>query len=195
MGSFRVILMVLAVVVCSNLPPGVLAQETVPLKIAVLDLNRIYRDAVAARKIHDQVNSYADSYRQDTVRAEAELRNADKVLADKRARAVLSPEAFDAERRKLEQQVQRSQKKVQERRRSLAQLQAKGLKQLETVLKQVVEQLRTERGLNLILRSEHMAYVDPPLDITDEVLRRLNQQLPTVDVGADENQGHSTREN
>lgn len=187
MGPFRVILTVLVVITGLSAPSAVPAQETAPLKLAVLDLNRIYRDAAAARKIHDLVNSYADSYRQDTERAEAELRNADKVLAEKRARAALTSEAFDEERRNLELRVQESQKKVQERRRSLAQIQAKGLQQLETVLKQVVEELRTERGFTLILRSEQAAYVDSSLDITDEVLRRLNQRLPTVSVDTNEN--------
>jgi outer membrane protein len=179
--------MVVALIGCASASLAVRAQDAVSLNLAVLDLNRIYRDAVAARKIHEIVNSYAEAYRQDTEQAETELRNADKLLADKRARAALSAEAFDDERRKLEQQVQQSQKKVQERRRLLAQLQAKGLHQLETVLEQVVEQLRKERGFTLILRSEHTAYVDPSLDITEEVLRRLNQQLPTVSVGANEN--------
>ena len=54
---------------------------------------------------------------------------------------------------------------------------------------------RRERGFTLILRSEHAAYVAPSLDITDEVLRRLNQQLPTVSVGTDENSGLGPREN
>ncbi len=191
MTPIRVILMIVAVVGCAIAPLTARAQspEVVPLKLAILDLNRIYRDAVAARKIHELVNSHADAYREDTQRAEAELRNADKVLADKRARAALSSDDFDKQRRELELRVQESQKKVQERRRSLAQLQAKGLQQLETVLKQVVEQVRVERGLNLILRSEHTAYVDPALDITDEVLLRLNQQLPTVTVDKGENEG------
>jgi len=189
MAVFRIALLLLALIGYANGDMTARAQEVVPLKLAVLDLNRIYRDAVAARKIRDLVNSHAVSYREDTERAEAELRNADKVLADKRDRAALSPEAFDEARRQLELQVQQSQKKVQEHRRSLARLQAEGLQQLETVLKQVVEQLRKERGLNLILRNEQTAYVDPGLDITDEVLRRLNQQLPTVSVGTNKNEG------
>lgn len=191
-----VMLLVVAIVAGLGAPlAAVRAQEVVPLKLAVLDLNRVYRDAVAARKIRDLVNSHAASYREETEQAEAELRNADKVLAEKRAQAALSPEAFDEERRQLEVQVQQSQKKVQEHRRTLARLQAEGLQQLEAVLKQVVEQLRTERGLNLILRSEQTAYVDPSLDITDEVLRRLNQQLPTVSVDMNENEGQWMREN
>ena len=191
MTRIRVILVVVALLGCAFTPLTVRAQspEIVPLKLAILDLNRIYRDAAAAQKIHELVNSHADAYREDTQRAEAELRNADKILADKRARAALSTEDFDKQRRELELRVQESQKKVQERRRSLAQLQARGLQQLETVLKQVVEQVRVERGLNLILRSEQTAYVDPTLDITDEVLRRLDQQLPTVSVDGNENNG------
>lgn len=189
MVSLRIILVIAVVLGCLGAPRPAPAQETFPLKIAVLDLNRVYRDAVAARKIRELVNSHAASYREETELAEAELRNADRILAEKRAQAVLSPEAFDEERRQLELRVQESQKKVQEHRRSLARLQAAGLQQLETVLKQVVEQLRTERGLSLILRSEQTAYVEPSLDITDEVLRRLDQRLPTVSVDGNENQG------
>jgi len=188
-------MLVLAMAGCWILVSHAGAQDAVPLNVAILDLNRIYRDSIAAEKIHDLVNSHAASYREDTERAEAELRNADRILAERRTLEALSAEEFDQERRKLEQRVQESQKKVQERRRSLAKLQAEGLQELETVLKQVVEQLRKERGFTLILRSEHAAYVAPSLDITDEVLRRLNQQLPTVSVGTDENSGLGPREN
>lgn len=193
--KWRVALMFVAVVGCLAAPSVATAQEAVPLKLAVLDLNRVYRDAVAARKIRELVNSHAASYREETERAEAELRDADRILAEKRAQAILSAEAFDQQRRQLEMRVQESQKKVQEHRRSLARLQTQGLQQLETVLKQVVEQLRVERGLSLILRSEQAAYVDPGLDITDEVLRRLNQQLPTVSVETNEIEEQGTREN
>lgn len=195
----RVALMVVVVLGCFGgcfgEPATARAQDAVPLKVAVLDLNRVYRDAVAARKVRDLVNSHAASYREETERAEAELRNADRVLAEKRDQAVLSSEAFDEQRQQLELQVQESQKQVQAHRRSLARLQAMGLQQLETVLKQVVEQMRLERGLSLILRSEQTAYVDPGLDITDEVLRRLNQQLPTVSVDINEIGVQGTSEN
>lgn len=195
MKCVRIIMLILAFAGCLILAPRTGAQDAVPLNVAILDLNRIYRDSVAAQRIHDLVNSHAASYREDTERAEVELRNADRILAERRTLEALSAEEFDQERRKLEQRVQESQKKVQERRRSLAKLQAEGLQELETVLKQVVEQLRKERGFTLILRSEHTAYVDPSLDITDEVLRLLNQQLPTVSVGTDENSGLRPREN
>jgi Skp family chaperone for outer membrane proteins len=180
MGVRRNIGMTLGALILVTLPLIAAAQQLQQVKVATIDLNRVYRDAAAGKNIQSQINSFAAAYRSDTEKAEAELRNAEKELASTRGK--LPPEAFAEERSKLEKRVQEYQQRVQQRRRALTQLKSQGLQQVEAALKQVVDELREERSLNLILRSEQIAYADSSLDVTDEVLRRLDQKLPNVQI-------------
>ena len=61
-------------------------------------------------------------------------------------------------------------------------MQVNAARTVETTLRQVIEQLVTERKLMLVLSKSQMMYAAPGLEITDEVLKRLDAKLPTVKV-------------
>jgi hypothetical protein len=64
------------------------------------------------------------------------------------------------------------------RKRSLDQTQAAAMRQVETTLNNTVAEIFTERKLSLILRRDQTAFFNPSMDITEEVIKRLDQRLP-----------------
>jgi len=56
--------------------------------------------------------------------------------------------------------------------------------QVNEALGQVISALAAERQLRIVLRRDQAVWVAPELEVTDEVLRRLNQVLPTVEIKA-----------
>jgi len=99
-----------------------------------------------------------------------------------RAISVLSEAAYEQERRKLEQRLLRAQAVVQERKRNLDQTQLQGMGRIQTELNRVVTELAEERALTLILRKDLTVLAAAALEITDEVLARLNVRLPDYDA-------------
>jgi Skp family chaperone for outer membrane proteins len=150
------------------------------MRIAVLDVERLRRSAQAVKTIHTQLGTYVDAYRNETQKEEQEIRTAQEELA--RKRTIVTPEAYAEERRKLEEQLIRAQTRVQERRQSLERVNAEAMQQVQDVLGRIVGDVASEEQLTLILRKDQVVFMKPDLEITDQVLQRLDRQLPSVSL-------------
>lgn len=150
------------------------------MKVAVLDVERVRRTAQAVKAIHAQLATHVDAYRAETQKEEQELRGAQEELA--RKRTSLPPEGYTEERRKLEEQVVSAQGRVQGRRQALERVSAEALQQVQDVLGRIVADVAAEQQLTLILRKDQVVFVVPDLEITDQVLQRLDRQLPSVRI-------------
>ena len=71
---------------------------------------------------------------------------------------------------------------AQERRRQLDQVAAAALNEVRAAMIQVVGELAEARGFNLVLPSSGLLLFSPQIDLTDEVLARLDQKLPNIKV-------------
>jgi Skp family chaperone for outer membrane proteins len=158
------------------------AEGPVPLSIAILDVERVLRSAEAVKDIRAKLRKSMDAYRTETQREEEEIRKAQQELAEKLS--VLSAEDYETARRRLEQRLAAAQVKVQQRRRSLDQAQTQAMGEVQNALNGIVAEIANERDLTLILRKEQAVLVATQLEITDEVLRRLDSRLPSVEVAA-----------
>lgn len=160
--------------------PGV-AQETIPPAVAaVIDYQRVMREAKAATSIRDQVDAKRKLYQDQIAREEKRLVDADKELT--RQRAVLSAEAFGERRGAFEKKVADVQRLVQERRRELDQVSAAALNEVRGVIIEIVGVLSEERGFNIVLPSSGVLLFSPKVDLTRDVIARLDGRLPSVKV-------------
>jgi Skp family chaperone for outer membrane proteins len=156
------------------------AAVDIRTKVAVIDIDRVRRTAAAMKSIQTQVGSYVSAYRAETEKEEQEIRSTQEELA--RKRTGLSPEAFNDEKRRLEERLAGAQGRVQQRRQSLDRVTSAAMQQVQDTLAQIVAEIAAERQLVLILRKDDVVYFANELEITDEVLGRLDQRLPTVRI-------------
>lgn len=157
------------------------AQQRLPPAVAaVIDYQRIFKDAKAARAITDQVESRRRIYQEEIAKEEQRLHEADKELA--RQRTVLTPEAYAERRRDFENQVVEVQRMVQERRRQLDQAKAVALNEVRSAMIEIVGELSDVRGFNLVLPTSGVLLFSPQIDLTNDVLSRLDAKLPNVKV-------------
>jgi Skp family chaperone for outer membrane proteins len=157
------------------------ATDPLPAAVAaVIDYQRILRDARAARAVRDQVEARRQLYQEEIAKEEQRLHEVDKQLAAQRN--VLEPDVFDAKRQTFEREVAAVQRMAQERRRQLDQVAAAALNQVRSAMIEVVGELAQSRGFNLVLPSSGLLLFSPDIDLTEEVLVRLDQQLPNIKV-------------
>jgi Skp family chaperone for outer membrane proteins len=159
---------------------GALAQKLPTAVVAVIDYQRILRDATAARSIRDQIEARRKAYQDEISQQEQRLHEADKAVA--KQRSVLTADAFAEKRREYEQEVAEVQKMVQERRRELDTVSSGALNEVKKALIEVVTTIADERGFNLVLQSSDLLFFARRIDLTDEVLSKLNARLPEVRV-------------
>ncbi len=171
---------VLSAVVTAAAPADIFAQVTPPAKIAIVEMQRVIRNSAAATDIKIQVDKRRQVYQNEITKQEQELREAQQELS--RQATILAPEALAQKRREIEARVAEVQSGMQTRKRELDQAYAYGMKEVHRALTVVIAELAKERGFNLVLLRGNILFADNSLIITDEALRRLNAQLPTVKV-------------
>lgn len=151
-----------------------------PLKIIVLNLDEIRRKAAVVKNIRDQIADYRKGFQAGIQKEEDALRTANQELAKKRT--ILSPEAFAKERRQFEQRVVGVQKLVQKRKRQLDQAQVEAMFKVEEQLNKIISDIAQARQASIVLRRNQTILVARDIDVTVEVLDRLNKELTQVPV-------------
>jgi len=158
------------------------AASSQGLRIAIIDLVAIRRQASAVQDVNKQMGAFNKSFQDEVKKEEDALRAANQELAKKRA--ILAPEAFAQERRNFEQKVVDVQRKVQEHKRALGKSRSDAMVVVENELNKIIEGIAKENNLHLVLRRDLTILVSHRLDITAEVLKRLDAALPNVKVAA-----------
>ena len=147
---------------------------------AVIDYQRVMREASAAESIRLQIEARRLRYQSEIAEQEQRLVEADRELA--RQRSVLSAEAFNERRKAFEEDVAEVQRMLQTRRQQLDDVAAMAMSEVREAVIQVVGELAEQRGFNLVLPSANVLLFSPQIEITDEVLGKLDDRLPDVQV-------------
>ena len=156
------------------------AQQLPPAVAAVIDYQRILRDAAAARSIREQIETRRKAYQSEISKEEQRLYETDKAFA--KQRSLLTPEAFAEKRKAFEKDVSEVQRLVQQRRRELDRVTEIALNEVKDALIEIVTGIAEERGFNLVLPSSEVLFFARKIDLTEEVLAKLDAKLPDVVV-------------
>lgn len=150
------------------------------MSYVVVSVQQIMQEASAMESIRKQIESKRQEYQAAITEQEEELRAKDQELAEQRA--ILSPEAMEEKKREFRSELTEVQRDVQIKRAELDRAYGKATNQVKKAILDIVDELADEKGFNLALPASQVLYGKPSLDITDQVLSRLNEKLPDVKV-------------
>jgi Skp family chaperone for outer membrane proteins len=145
---------------------------------AVVNVKLVMEKAKVANDIRQQVEKKREVYLAEISKQEEQLRAKDQKL--KEQRNVLAPEAFEAKRREFQNIFTESQRSFQEKRTKLDNALNKAFQKIDIVIATIIKDLAKEKGFNLALPSSEVMYADASLDITKEVIARLDKKLSRV---------------
>lgn len=184
-GMRRRLLAVILGVSSAMLWPGMsmtaTAQEQLPGTVtAVVDYQRVLQEAAASKSIAEQMTVRRKAYQDEIGKEEQRLYEAEKALADQRT--VLSDEAQKTKQAEFEAEVAAVRELTKKRLQQLEEVSADAVKHVERALFEVLTALAEERGLNLVLPTSQVLFFSRQIDLTDEVLARLDATLSEVPV-------------
>ena len=156
------------------------AQQASPAVIGVVDVQAVLRESTAMKSIQNQVEKKRGEFQGEVSGEEKRLREMEQEL--KRQQSVLAADAFAVKRRDFEAQVTAVQRQVQERRRVLDQAYGEGLRVVQKELAGIIATIAEESGFTLVLPQTQTLYSKPGQAVTDDVLSRLNKNLPDVSL-------------
>lgn len=176
--SIRVL--VAALIAVAGLHGNVFAQALEAPSIAVVDVQRVLTEAKASKSVQPEIDNLRKDFQNNVRDEERALREAEQQLAQQRA--ILSPEAFAQKRREFADKASEAQRQVQERRKSLD----KAFNATRNVIIQnlalVTQEIARERKLNIVLDKKFTFMSANSLDITSDVIARLDKKLPRVKI-------------
>ena len=151
--------------------------------IAVVNIQQIMRDSTAAQNVREQLESKQKAFQSELSKKEEELQKEDQDLGKKRS--VLSKAAFDEKATKFRAKATDVQKEVQSKKAMLDGAFEHALADIQKVISDVITDMSKEKGFAVAIPTSQILYADPKLDISNDVLARLNQKLPKLEVKFD----------
>src|ERR1700722_2341225 len=162
-------------------PPAAVPSATPPpLSVMVVDVQTLAQNSKAAKMVRQQIEGKRAEYQKDLTHQEDDLRKESEAL--QRQQATLSAEAFKAKGREFQGKVNQYERDLQSKRQALERSNAEALKQIDDVVKKVIYDIAKDRKVNLVMQRGELLLYDPAYDVTDQVLQKLDDQLPTLTV-------------
>jgi len=156
------------------------AAKASQASMAVVDLRVIMENSAAARSIREQIDKQGQTYQAELLRRQNELQKQQQDLQQQQA--TLSADAFAVKRRAFEDEVAALQRQTNARKDQLQLAADDAMKTVRTNIDQILQQIKPERGVDLIVYAESLAMADPQYDLTSELLRKLDAKLSHVAV-------------
>ena len=148
------------------------------ISIGLVEVQLIMRDSLAARSIQEQVESQRSIYESSLLTEENRLRELEQEII--RQRSVLSPEAFAKKKQDFDSQVTAHKRNVRERRRILDQAYGSGVRELQSILAEIIAETAREKNIVLVFPVSQVLFGERTLLLTDLVLSKLDDKLPQV---------------
>jgi outer membrane protein len=150
------------------------------LSVLVVDVQSLLQNSKAAKSVRAQIEAKRAEYEKEISHEEEILRHERDTL--QRQQASLSAEALNKKGRDFQAKVNELDRNVQSKRQALEKSNANALEKIQQTMIKIITQIAKERKANLVFQRGELVLFDQQFDITDEVLKKLDQEMPTLTV-------------
>ena len=169
---------------------GVLAQtasETTPSsqsmvvqRIGLADLNGVLRAADANVKVRELLDTQRQIFQDEFSVVEAELQQTERDLMSKRE--LLAPEEYDRQIKSFQARVTQLQQDIQRKRQAIDNAYQKAQSDIRAEAFAIITEIAKDKKLDLVLSHDASLISLPHLNISDEVLTRLNERTKNARI-------------
>jgi outer membrane protein len=150
------------------------------LTIMVVDVQALLQESKAAKMVRAQIEQKRAEYSKEISREEEALRAERDAL--QRQQAALSPDALNRKGREFQQKVNELDLSVQAKRQALEKSNNDALSQIQQQMLKIIADIAKQRKANLVLQRTDLVLFDRVFDVTDEVMQKLDEQMPVMTV-------------
>lgn len=157
-----------------------LQAETLPAPIIGIVEQATLDKSEALKSIVEQVEKKRAEIQKEMSSYESELQAEKKKLAE--AQKTLSEKEFALKNQKFEERVREIQAKLEMRKLQIELGVEEAKKKVYEAFLKVLKEVKKSAGVNLMLYKEIVPIADDDFDLTRQVLEKLNQAFPRVQV-------------
>ena len=156
-----------------------LAQSTAPMRVAVIDVNKVLSSSAAGKAASARLKQLQDQKMAQAQKLDDEIRTLDNDINTKKLS--LSEEKLADMTKQLSDKKIAMQRFAQDADRELGEARDRAMAELNTKIMPVVDKLGKEMGLAAIFNKfeSGLIYASDAIDITDRVITEFNSQQGT----------------
>ena len=160
----------------------VLAQNSTPARIAVIDVQRVLNTSVAGKAAQDRLKKLQEDKMTRANKLQEEMKTLDTEINTKKL-SLSEDRLADLQKQFADKQVA-LQRYGQDADKELGEARDKELMTLEGKIKPVIDQIGKEMGLAAILNKYEsgLVYASDAIDITDTVIKKFNDATQTAEA-------------
>ncbi|HEU0218920.1 MAG TPA: OmpH family outer membrane protein [Stellaceae bacterium] len=160
--------------------PATPASPPTSMSVMVVDVQSLLQNSKAAKMVRDQIEGKRAEYAKEISKQEETLRQERDAL--QKQQASLSPEQLNTKGREFQAKVNELDRDVQAKRQALERSNADALQKIQEVMVKIITEIAKDRKANLVFQRSELVLFDQGFDVTDQVLVKLDEQMPTLTV-------------
>ena len=148
--------------------------------ICVVDMMYIFQNASAVESVRSQISKVSDKITEELSKYELQLKAQEESLLQNKHS--VSPMELDKALRKFNQELTSMQRHASEQKRKLEYIRSETMQKIDEAIKAIISDMSKEYNFKLSIPKTHMLYVGDNIEITEEVLLRLNKKMKEIEV-------------
>jgi outer membrane protein len=148
--------------------------------VGILDVEKIVKESSAMRDIQNKITKRQDEYQKEVTKKQDELEAEQKRIEGKKN--VLSKEAFEKETKGFEKKIDDLKTFVDKKQNSLKKASMDSMSKVNDKIKDIIADIAKEQDFDIIVPASQTLFYKDALDVSSEVLKRLNKKITKVDV-------------
>ena len=146
----------------------------------VVDVQSLLQNSKAAKMVREQIEGKRAEYAKEISRQEETLRHERDTL--QKQQGSLSAEQLNSKGREFQAKVNELDRDVQAKRQALERSNADALQKIQESMVKIITEIAKDRKANLVFQRSELVLFDQGFDVTDQVLTKLDEQMPTLQV-------------
>ncbi len=149
-------------------------------RVGLIDIEGVLRSSTGTQRVRELLDEQRLAFQKEIGVKELELQSIERELLANQPG--LSKEEFDTQIADFQARVTELQKQIQYRRQALDVAFHNAQNDLSALALEIVKTIATEKDLDLVLVKDSVLIFVPSLNISDEVLRRLNERTKNARI-------------
>ena len=145
-----------------------------------LDFKLILNESTAGKKAQDFLKNKLESGIKSIKNKEKKIQDEEKEIIQQKK--ILSPENYKEKVSKLRAKVSSLQKERNSLLETISKQRAKARNELLRNLNPIIKEYMNEKKIRMVINKKSLLLADENLDITKEILNRLNKKLKSINL-------------
>jgi Skp family chaperone for outer membrane proteins len=148
----------------------------------VVDVQALLQNSKAAKMVRGQIEQKRNEYTKEISHQEETLRTERDTLQKQQQQGSISADALNQKGREFQQKVTDLERNVQGKRQALEKSNGEALSKIQEQMLKIIADIARDRKSNLVFQRADLVLFDQSFDVTDEVLQKLDELMPTLTV-------------